>query len=238
MAHLMPKVMVPFETRPGETPRKVQIQRCVHGGVFPCGAWRSIHVAHGARRPCAAQPSIHPPCACRIDAPLSSLPSQYAVPHSCAQGDPQFPHIHALRDPEVASYYTLASLCTCSYSCSAHVQTGSGVCLPSRTCAALSRGRPGQAAAARTCRSPRLTLRCLTTPTTRAGCPRSGCRRPPVGAGGGGGGGEGGGGAQNAGECGVLPDIPRRCVGLHIFSTRRKIRLLQVARNKTIFVCL
>ncbi len=26
-SHLMPKVMVPFETRPGETPRKVQIQR-------------------------------------------------------------------------------------------------------------------------------------------------------------------------------------------------------------------
>lgn len=27
IAHLLPKVMVPFETKPGETPRKVVIQR-------------------------------------------------------------------------------------------------------------------------------------------------------------------------------------------------------------------
>lgn len=26
-AHLLPKVLVPFQTKPGETPRKVQIQR-------------------------------------------------------------------------------------------------------------------------------------------------------------------------------------------------------------------
>lgn len=28
MPHLEPKVMVPFQTRLGETPRKVHIQRC------------------------------------------------------------------------------------------------------------------------------------------------------------------------------------------------------------------
>jgi len=26
--HLLPKVMAPYETKPGETPRRVQIQRC------------------------------------------------------------------------------------------------------------------------------------------------------------------------------------------------------------------
>ena len=30
--HLLPKVMVPFETRPDQPPRKVEIQRCAHAG--------------------------------------------------------------------------------------------------------------------------------------------------------------------------------------------------------------
>ncbi len=28
-AHLLPKLMLPFKDRPGEMPRKVQLQRCV-----------------------------------------------------------------------------------------------------------------------------------------------------------------------------------------------------------------
>lgn len=48
-AHLLPKVMVPFLTQPGETPRKVQIQRCGRG----------IIRKNTALSPCAMQALTH-----------------------------------------------------------------------------------------------------------------------------------------------------------------------------------